>query len=200
MSNAIYPTLAGLKFGVVRRPVWNTSKKTSVTGREFRAANMIYPSYQYKLSYEFLRDLRSGVDELRSLVGFFNARLGSFDSFLFSDPDDNTATLQSFGTGNGVANQFQLMRSFGASTDPVYDLASTPAIYKAGTLQSLTTHYTISSSGLVSFVTAPTAGQALTWSGTYYWRCRFETDQLDVEKFMHQLWQARTVDFRTVKP
>ena len=200
MSNAVYPTLQGLKFGVVRRPVWNTSKKTSVAGREFRAANMIYPSYQFKLSYEFLRDLRSGVDELRSLVGFFNARLGAFDSFLFNDPDDNTATLQSFGTGNGVATQFQLMRSFGAFTDPIYDLNSTPAIYKAGTLQTLTTHYTISSSGLVTFVTAPTAGQALTWSGTYYWRCRFETDQLDVEKFMHQLWQARTVDFRTVKP
>lgn len=200
MSNAVFPTLAGLKFGVVRRPVWNTSTKTSVGGREYRAANMLYPSYVYKLSYEFLRDLRSGVDELRTLLGFFNQRQGSFDSFLFNDPDDNTVTTQSFGTGNGTTTQFQLLRTFGGFTDPVYDVNGTPQIFKAGVLQTVTTNYSISSTGLVTFTAAPTAGQALTWTGSYYWRCRFEQDSSEFEKFMNQLWQARTVEFRTVKP
>lgn len=200
MSNAIFPTLAGLKFGVTRTPTWNTTRKTSVGGREFRAANMLYPTYRYKLAYEFLRDLRSGVDELRTLVGFFNARQGSFDSFLFNDTDDNSVTAQNIGTGNGSTTQFQLTRTFGGFTDPVYDVNGTPLIYKAGALQTLTTHYTLSSTGLVTFVTAPTAGQAITWTGGYYWRVRFEQDATEFEEFMNQLWQARSVELRTVKP
>ena len=200
MSNAIYPTLPGLKFGVTRTATFNTTKKTSVGGREFRAANMIYPIYRYKLAYEFLRDLRAGVDELRTLVGFFNSRQGSFDSFLFNDPDDNSVTAQSFGTGNGTTTQFQLVRTFGGFTDPVYDLNGAPQIYKAGTLQTAGTHYSIGLTGLVTFVSAPTAGQAITWTGSYYWRVRFEQDAAEVEKFMSQLWSARSVEFRTVKP
>lgn len=200
MSNAIFPTLPGLKFGVSRTPTWSTSKKVSVAGREFRAANMLYPIYRYKLQYEFLRDIRSGVDELRTLVGFFNARQGSFDSFLFNDPDDNTVAGQSIGTGNGSTTQFQLARTFGGATDPVYDVNGTASIYKAGVLQTVGTHYTISATGLVVFGTAPAAGQAITWSGSYYWRVRFEQDAEEFEKFMQQLWSTKSIELRTVKP
>lgn len=200
MSNAIYPTLAGLKFGVVRTPIFSTSIKTASSGREFRAANQLYPSWRYRLQYEFLRDLRSGVDELRTLAGFFLARQGRFDTFLFSDPDDNSVTGQQFGTGDGSTTAFQLLRSFGGFLEPVYDLNGSVQVYKAGVLQTLSTHYSVSSSGVVTFVAAPTAGQALTWSGSYYWRCRFEKDSSDFEKFLHQLWQTRSVEFRTVLP
>ena len=30
-----------------------------------------------------------------------------------------------------------------------------------------------SSTGMVTFVTAPAAAAALTWTGAFYWRCRF---------------------------
>lgn len=200
MSQSVYPSLPGLKFGVIRRPIWNTSVKTTVSGREYRAANQLYPTYLYRLSYEFLRDLRTGVDELRTLVGFFNSRQGKFDTFLFTDPDDNAVTAQTFGTGNGSTRAFQLLRTFGGFNEPVYDLNGAPLIYNAGVLQTVTTHYTVSATGLVTFVTAPANGNALTWTGSYYWRCRFEQDAEDFEKFLSQLWQLRQVELRTVRP
>ena len=200
MSNAVFPVLPGLKWGVVRHPSFSTTKKKAVNGREYRAANMIYPEYVYKLSYEFLRDLRSGVDELRTLEGFFLQRYGSFDSFLWTDPDDNSATAQQIGTGDGTTTAFQLVRSWGGFTMPVYDVNGAPQIYKAGVLQTVTTHYTLGSTGVVTFVTAPSAGQAITWTGSYYKRVRFELDYTEFEKFMAQLWSAKSVDLRSDKP
>lgn len=200
MSQAVFPTLPGVKWGVLRQPVFNTTVKPSVSGREYRAANMTYPRYLYRLSYEFLRDKRSGVDELRTLVGFFSQRRGRFDSFLYTDPDDNAVTDESFGTGNGSTTAFQLFRSFGGFIEPIFDVNGAATIKKAGVTQTLTTHYTISATGVVTFVTAPANGAALTWSGSYYWRVRFERDEAEFEKFLKDLWELKKVEFRTDPP
>lgn len=199
MSNSVFPSFPGLTWNVVRRPKWSTVTKKSVSGREFRAAQYSYPIWEYKLSFEVLR-ARSALPEMQQLAAFFNARQGSYDTWLYTDPDDNTVTTQLFGTGDGVTTQFQLVRAFGGYTEPVFDVNGSPSIYKAGTLQTISTHYTISSSGLVTFVTAPTVGQALTWTGSFYWRCRFMQDQLEFNQFMRQLWELKTLEFTTVKP
>ncbi len=200
MSDEIFPELPGLKWGVRRAPVFSTTVKRSVGGREYRALNQLYPTYRYKFSFEFLRDQRKGVDELRTLVGFFNARHGSYDSFLFDDPDDNATENDQFGLGNGSATAFQLFRSFGGFSEPVYDLKAAPLVYKDGVKQTPTTHYSVSSSGLVTFVAAPAAGAVLKWTGGYYWRCCFDKDEADFEKFLHDLWELKTLEFHSVPP
>lgn len=200
MSNEVFPELPGLKWGVRRAPVFNTTVKRAVGGREYRALNQLYPTYRYKLSYEFLRDWRQSVDELRTLVGFFNARHGSYDSFLFDDPDDNATENDSFGVGTGTTTAFQLFRSFGGFSEPVYDLKAAPLIYKDGVKLTATTHYTVSSSGLVTFVTAPAAGAVLKWTGAYYWRCCFDKDEADFDKFLQDLWELKTLEFHSVPP
>lgn len=129
MSNAIYPSLPGLKPTVRRVPRFKTNIDESASGREFRAALMLYPTDRYVLGYEFLRD-RNSTDELRTLMGFFRSRRGSFDSFLFDDEDDNAVTGQVFGTGNGATTQFQLVRSLGGFLEPVNDVNGTPSIYR----------------------------------------------------------------------
>jgi uncharacterized protein (TIGR02217 family) len=197
MSSAVYPTLPGLAFGLQRSvlppPV---QVRTTPSRREFRALDATIPLYQYSLIYEFLRS-RAALAELQTLVGFYNARGGAFDSFLFIDPDDTTVTAQLFGTGDGATMAFQLVRSFGGFAEAVTDLNGAPSLYKAGTLQS--SGYTVSATGLVTFSTAPTTGQALTWSGAFYRRCRFLGDRLDTTKFMRDLWEARKVEFISVK-
>ncbi len=200
MSNELFPDLPGLKWNVRRAPSFNTLKKTSVGGREYRAANQLYPTYRYKLAYEFLRDQRKGVDELRTLVGFFNSRRGAFDSFLFEDPDDHYTENDSFGVGTGTTTAFQLFRTFGGFSEPVFDLNGAPIIYKDGVKQTATTHYTVSSSGLVTFVSAPAAGAVLKWTGSFYWRCCFDKDEADFEKFLQDLWELKTCEFHSVPP
>ncbi len=199
MSNAIFPAFDGLTFGVTRAPVWSTTPKQSVSGREYRSANMSYPLYKFKLSYSVLRQT-TGFTEFSALVGFFNARKGGFDSFLFTDPDDNAVTAQVIGTGDGVNRVFQLVRTFGGFVEPVFDANSWPLIYVGGVLKSSATDYTPGPTGLITFVSAPGVGVPVTWTGTYYRRMKFSQDSADFTKFLHNLWELKTLEIETVKP
>lgn len=197
MSNDVYPSLPGMRWGVVRAPRFKTQIDETASGIEYRQRLMLYPRRRYVMQYEFLRD-RNATDELRTLVGFFCDHGGSFDSWLFNDPDDNTATNQVFGVGDGVTNKFQLVRSFGGYVEPVYDLNGAPTIYVDGVLKS--TGYSVSSSGAVTFTAAPASNSLISWTGSYYWRCRFTHDEQEFEKFLAQLWQTGKVEFITDKP
>ena len=130
MSNAVFPALPGLSADFKRAPMFKTQVKETVSGREFRGQLMLSPRYTYEASFEFLRDLRQGYDELRTLLGFFNARGGAFDDWLFLDPDDSVAAAMPFGTGDGATTQFQLVRTLGGFTEPVFDFAGTPVPFR----------------------------------------------------------------------
>lgn len=199
MSNAVFPTFPGLSFESTRTPVWSTTTKTSVSQRSFTSANASYPIYRYKLHYEVLRQT-PGYAEMTAMVGFFNSRLGGFDSFLFTDPDDNRAVAQAFGVGTGTATQFQLVRTFGGYVEPIYDLNGTPAISVAGVLKTAGADYLVSAGGLVTFTTAPPAGAALTWTCSYYRRVLFAQDSIEFVQFLAGRWNAKTVELMSKKP
>ena len=57
-------------------------------------------------------------------MGFFNARKGSFDNFLFDDPTDDTASSQNFGTGDGVTANFQLTSTYGNGSFNASDICA----------------------------------------------------------------------------
>ena len=200
MSNAIFPVLPGLVWDFKRIPMHKTTIKETVSGREFRSRRMSSPRYTYKASYEFLRNQRQGYDELRSLLGFFNARGGDFDDWLFDDADDNTVTAQAFGVGDAASTTFQLVRTLGGNVEPVYVVNAAPQLFIDGVLKTVITHYNINATGGVTWVTAPAGAAVLTWTGTYYWRCRFLQGHLEFNRFMWRLWALKSCDFITVKP
>lgn len=193
MSDVVFPVLPGLAWPKPKAPIWHTKVQQAVSGRELRAAFRQYPVYKFTLTHDFLRADSTNA-ELQTLLGFFNARKGSWDSFLYVDPLDNAVTAQGFGTGDGATTQFQLVRTFGGDIEPVMNLNGNPAIYKAGVLQTLGSGYTLSN-GLVTFATAPANGAALTWTGSYYYRCRFERDSEDFEGFLQDLWSLKKIAF-----
>ena len=198
MSNAVYPVLPGLEFPVTRivLPPPVTALPTP-SRREYRGRSASLPLYRYVLSYEYLRP-DAALAEWQTLEGFFKQMGGDFDTFLFSDPDDNAASAAPFGTGNGSTTQFQLVRTLGGFAEAVFDLKGAPQIFKAGVLQTVTTHYTVGSTGLVTFVTAPGAGEALTWTGAFYRRCKFSQGRQEYQKFMQNFWRARQVEIEMV--
>lgn len=197
MSDAVFPSLPGLKWNIKRSPMWKNHKAESVSGKELSVALMAYPNRKYQLAYEVLR---AGAEaELQQLEGFFNSRRGSHDTWLYNDPDDNSVTDQSFGTGDGSKVAFPLLRARGGFLEPVQAVNGVPTIEVDGVAKTLTTDYTISALGVVTFTAAPALGAALTWSGAYYWRCRFTLDSLDFDQFMQDLWQLQRLEFRTVK-
>lgn len=192
MGNAVFPVLPGLGWNIGKAPNWATRIQKAVSGKELRAALMSYPVYKISLTYEVLR-AETAYAELQSLIGFFNNRQGAFDSFLYNDTSDNAVTAQNFGTGNGSATAFQLIRTLGGNVEPVMNLNGNPSIYVAGVLKTLTTDYSLSN-GMVTFVAAPANGAALTWSGSYYYRCRFLQDAADFENFLYQLWALKKLE------
>lgn len=196
MSQAVYPVLPGISYGTLKIPTFKTDIKTTPSGREFRGAQMQYPLYKYTLIYEFLRDTAT-AQEWRTLIGFYAARQGCFDSFLFDDTDDHSVTGQQFGIGDGLTTTFQLVRALGGNVEPVYDLNGGTSIYVNG---SGVGNYTVNATGGVTFATAPAYGAPITWTGNYYWRCRFLTDEQEFAKMFNGMWEAKKVEFITVKP
>lgn len=145
-------------------------------------------------------DLGPGVRNLftmRLVDDFFHEMLGPVNSFKFHNRDWHTTgtppdlkslapnapamTDASFGTGDGVTTDFQLGILRGQSFKPVFKTKSTPLIAVGGVFQdpgASPAPYTISSTGLVQFPSAPGNGLALTWGGTYYIVVRFRDARL----------------------
>lgn len=54
------------------------------------------------------------------------------------------------------------------------------------------------SDGLLSFNKAPASGATITWSGIYYYRCRFADDTQDFSQFLAQLYELKALKLRSV--
>lgn len=193
--------MPGIKWGSTKTPIWSTKVQKSVSGRELRAGYFSYPLWKFSLSYEVLR--AGAFSELQQLVGFFNARQGSFDSFLYQDPEDHVVANQAFGIANPSQSQYQLVRDLGGFVEPViaphFSGSGKPIISVGSVVKTEAVDYTISSTGLVTFLTNLTGGQPLTWTGEFYYRCRFLQDSADFERMLHQLWVLKKIEFQSVK-
>lgn len=194
MSSVVFPTLAGLTWDRVKVPQFSTEIQRSVSGRESRLAYMLYPTWMFKLQFDILR-AASAYQELQKIMGLFLEMRGAHDSFLFTDPDDSSVTDQQFGTRDGSTTEFQLLRTFGAGgydfSEPIENVNVLTNIKSNGNALTNPTDYTISNTGLVTLAAAGTAGHVLTWTGTYYFRCRFREDMAEFNQFMKNLWNYR---------
>src|SRR5271154_1202862 len=155
MSSLVYPVLSGLTYNSVRAPEFNNGKHRALSGKETRIAYQAYPMMKWTLIYELLRDYLT-PSEYKALNGLFMALSGDYDTCLYTDPEFNSVTLMQFGTGDGTTTTFQVtatMQNTGGPGAPelIQNFNGAPAIYVGGVLQTLTTNYTISGTGLVTF-------------------------------------------------
>jgi hypothetical protein len=215
VSSIVYPTLPGLSIEVRRTYVWKTFVQEALSGKQSTLAMRQFPLVSYELTYNLLRDTGApgfggGTSEIKSIVGLFNQVQGRWDTFLFTDPDFNTITpanasaYGTFGTGDGSTLSFQLVAPYwnagGAGrSELIQNLNGTPILYDNGATIS-SSNYSIGATGIVTFGAghAPAAGHTLTWSGSWYYRCRFDEDAIVWKKFMNLLWSAQ-VKFTSVK-
>lgn len=198
MSNAVFPSFPGLKWDVAKIPIWRTLIQTAANGKELRAPLMSFPLWRFTLSYEVLR-AASAYAELQSLMGFFNLRNGAYDSFLYTDPDDNSVTDQLIGTGNGTATQYQIVRTYGNFIEPIQNINAITNVKVNGVVKSSPADYTVNSLGVITFTVAPPNGQPVTWTGTFYFRVRFLQDMAEFSQFMKHLWELKKLEFQSVK-
>lgn len=193
MSNLLFPNLPGINIERVRSPYWDSKVQRSVSGKALGFTAYTYPLWKYKLKFEVLRS--NSLAELQQIVGLFNRVYGRTDTFLFLDEDDYSATDQTIGIGDGVTKAFRLTRTYGEFIEPLAKAAHVDNVKVAG---SPVTGFT-ESDGMLSLLSAPEVGQEIKWSGTFYFRCRFNADTIDFDRFLWQLWKAGNVEFTTEK-
>jgi uncharacterized protein (TIGR02217 family) len=204
----VFPALPGLAWNVTKTPTFQTRIQRAVSGRELRALDYPYPLWQFTLVFDFLRDSpAAGLNELRKLIGFFLLCQGAYATFLYQDPFDNQVTGQSLGTGDSSTTAWQLQRTLGDAslagggfTEPVLAPNQVSAIYFNGITQPATSYSVDAATGIVTFVTPPPYGAAITADFTYYFRCRFSDDSYDFTNFMLSLWELKKLTFISVRP
>lgn len=196
----IFPFMLGQTFLQLKTPVWSTDVQTSVSGRERRRALWSFPKWRFKVGYEVMRDAPDKL-ELQKHYAFFNAHAGQFQEFFYYDRSDHTATNQLIGNGDGVTTAFQLTRTMASGgitfTEPVRGVSGSPSVYINGTL---TTAYTVGAYGIITFTSPPAAAALITWTGSFFFLCRFEKDDLDAAQMMQGLWSNGGLDLLSVKP
>lgn len=207
MTLHVFPSqtdLPGLEWNVKKVPLNSTRVLTARSGKEYRANNWSYPKYRWTLSFAVLREGRGGLTELSTLLGFCLARQGMYEDFLYSDPTDCSVTSQSLGAGTGSQLDFPLVRTLGAWVDPNLVANVVTSVYVNGTLQTLTTDYSIVQVGnfgldTIRFVTAPALGTPVTATFTYYFPVRFMQDDPEFSNIFYQMWENKKIQFQSVK-
>ena len=171
------------------------------SGAEERNASWASSRRRYDVAYGIRR-----ADDLAAVVAFFEARNGRLHGFRFKDWADFKSCLpsqtpgptnQPIGTGNGAATLFQLTKRYtsGAQswtrviTKPV---AGTVTIALNGTPQA--SGWSVSTTtGLITFATAPAAGVAVTAGFEFDVPVRFDTDVLDVTLDLERLGSITSI-------
>lgn len=192
--------LPGLSIEVTKTPRFRTTISEAASGGEVRYAQAEYPRWDFELSYEFLEDRALADTSLKTIMGFFLARQGSFDSWLFKDPDDYLAVGGVCGISDGVTTEFPLCRSMGGfnekvgQVDPVNNIRvyrsytqaaivpESPGPYSVTVDNAASFREDLGVQGLVAVPENPGPGQYSVdeSTGTYYFHFSIQGDTVDI--------------------
>jgi hypothetical protein len=215
MSANIFPQDPMMGWSFIKRPLWLTKVKRSVSGVEYRSKVWGSLLWEFECNYNALTPL-----QIQTFLGFYNLCCGSWDTFYFMDPTHKVVG-QALGIGTGALNSFQLSRdwqgmyieypTFPVSTDHGYGVDgvqdfgagygipfwSPPYIYLDGVEQSA--GYAITQAGVLSFTNPPGSGVVVTATFDFYYTCRFKEDSLDAELFNLNIWSGKSIKLVTVR-
>ena len=216
MSNNVYPSnLPGLGYSVMKAPEASVIIQSSPSFSELRILQTQNPIWHFELLYDFIRDnplrmVGPTYTDLQVMMGFFLQQGMSYDSFLFTDPDDKTVNnfAQQIVT-DGTVYYTPLQRSMGGLfLEDITDLnpldGSAMTVTANNVTKTLGVDFTVNGPGLAvagnSF-----SGMYLTWrtagptpnpvppvktTFNFYFRVRFENAKQAFEKWANTWWSA----------
>jgi len=176
----------GIEKGSQFSPTFQNVIQEAIAGNEQRFAQWTHCRGVGDISYGLLNS-SDVAGNFRAIVAIYRAHFGSLLPFRFKDWSDFQCADEVFGTGDGSETEFQLVKTY----DPALILlnaagalfyvrgitlpvVSTVAIEVDGTPKTVTTDYTITDRGVVTFTTPPAAGKLCTWTGEFDVPVRFD--------------------------
>lgn len=205
MALGVFPSLIGLGWGVTKAPTMKTRANEAASGVEYRAQQWSYPRYMFSLPFQVLRQGAADnaiYDDWQMLVGFILEQAGMFNNFLYSDPTANQVTAQPIGAGTGTQVAFPLVQSTSGFTEPVGCANTVSNVYLNGVNQA--SGWTLTQTGYygldtITFDSAPASGVAVSATFSFYYVCRFMSDEPEFELFMNNRWSCKEIKFQSVK-
>jgi hypothetical protein len=198
MTLSIFPNFPGRAAQFARRPSFNTAMQTSLSGKRTPVRYQLEPRWSYEFDIDALRDTYYSSTELSDALNVFLLQCGRYGTFLYNESTDNAVTDNLIGTGDGSNVFFFLSRSRYGFTQRIAGAALNGApIIKVGGVVALGSTYSVFPNGLLQFTVPPANGTAVTWTGVYYWVCRFDDDSLDISNLMTGLWMGKSIKFST---
>jgi hypothetical protein len=179
--------------GLKKSPNFNSVVQRVAAGRGNAAVSLKpYPTWDFEFDLDHITGNEASASSVfADFTGTYMACNGSTFLFLFTDPQDNAVSYANSGmldvtaasstpmasVGNGVSTQFQLARSIGGvAWDIIQNLNGSITVKVNG---SVVVPASVSSTGVVTFSSAPASSATLQWTGNFYFLCRFEADTLD---------------------
>ena len=185
-----FPT--AISFGSSGGPERRTEIVALGSGHEERNTRWADSRRHYDAGYGV-----KSLDDLHEVVSFFEERRGKLYGFRWKDHSDHRSSLplqnitaedQTIGTGDGLQEEFQLIKTYGENYAPYQREISKPVegtvlISVDGNLQAENTDYSIDhASGLVTFLSGsiPANGALINAGFEYDVPVRFDTDELKI--------------------
>lgn len=168
-----------ISYGANGGPMFLTDVVATVSGYEQRNSKWSQSRAKYNVA--------SGVKtetQWQALIAFFRARRGKAVGFRFKDWSDYGAENVGIGTGDGITTDFQLVKlytsgSVAVSRDITKPVAGTVTIYVDAVLQA--SGVTVdTTTGIVSFTTAPLIGEVISADFEFDVPVRFDTDEMAI--------------------
>ncbi len=168
-----------IAYGAVGGARYSTDIVETFGGWEQRNINWSESRGQWNVSHGVKTE-----SQLNTLIAFFRACRGRAVGFRFKDWSDYKAQNQIIGTGNAIKTAFQLVKSYTAGSITVdrtikKPVSGTIQVFKDGVLQ--VSGYTVdTTTGIVTFTTAPANGVVITATFEFDVPARFDTDDLGI--------------------
>jgi hypothetical protein len=182
-----------LKDGFRKTPHFNTVVQTPAAGRGISTISLMpYPTWDFQVALNYVVGSESVPTSVMALfTGLYILTNGGANFWLMNDINDNNVAYGNSAllnvtpgaavpmglTGDGTSTQFQLARQIGGSSggwDIIQNLNGSATVKVNGTVTSVS----VSSTGVVTFTSAPASGATLQWTGNFYFLCRFSDDSL----------------------
>lgn len=179
-----------LALGAVGGPERRTEIVTLASGREERNSPWAYARRRWDAGVAI-----KTLDDVATLIAFFEARRGRLYGFRFRDPMDNAScapsatvspTDQPLGTGDGATTDFQLIKRYASAgymvDRPIVKPVDATARVAVDTVEAAEgVDFTIDdATGIVSFSSPPATDAVLTAGFQFDTPARFDADRLDV--------------------